>query len=473
MRWEGPAVRMRTSTPSLRAALALTLTLIALGGSATIAGGAPQATSAQVIAFVGGMLLDGYEAPPIHDSVVLVRDGRITAVGTVSSVEIPAGATIVDTGGRTVMPGLIDLHMHLDLIGHANYPDYYEFVFRTDRLTEVMETAAKQMLRAGVTGAVDLGAPLETILPVRERVDRGEIPGPRMQVSGIWLTRIAMSSSPAELQNVISSPEEAAAETTSLLDRGADVIKTWVGLTDDDMRAIVETAHARGAKVHAHLYRPEAIQRALDTGVDVLQHVGSAGNPAYDDALVAAVAHSRKPIVQTIAHRIWVYPETLQFPSRLRDPRLARDMSPEVWAEMQRSFIGFREAPYFHDAPRQIRNSKVAARQFIEAGAMIGVGTDAASPLNFHTEAMWREISALVDSGMSELRAISAATKTNAEIMGLGDETGTIELGKRADIIVVNGDPLFDINMLGQVELVMKDGIVWFSDLDGIDARRR
>ena len=454
---------------NLRAAFSVLLAILAVaaasGASATIRqAGSPG----EVIALVGGMLLDGYEAPPIPNSVVLVRDGVIAAVGTESSLEIPAGAAVIDTGGRTVLPGLIDLHVHLELIGHANYLDWYEFVERTDRLQEVMEISAKQLLRAGVTNAIDLGAALYAILPVRDRIERGEIPGPRMKVSGMWLTRVAMGSFPETLQNVISSTEEAATETASLIDRGADVIKTWVGLTEADMRAIVDTAHARGVPVHSHLYTPESIQLALDTGVDVLQHVGSAGNPPYDEALVSAVAHSRTPIVQTIAHRIWIYPATLEFPSRLRDPRLARDLPADIWTELQRSFKEFRRAPYFHDAPRETRNSKAAARQFIDAGAVIGVGTDAASPLNFHTEALWREISALVDSGMTELQAISAATKTGAEIFGMGDETGTIEPGKRADIIVVDGNPLFDINILGHVDLVMKDGVVWFSSLDGV-----
>ena len=131
-----------------------------------------------------------------------------------------------------------------------------------------------------------------------------------------------------------------------------------------------------------------------------------------------------------------------------------------MYAELQRSFVDFERLGYFRSTPRQIRNSKVAARQLIEANVVMAMGTDAASPLNFHTEAAWREISALVDSGMSPLEAISAATKTGAEILGLGPDLGTIEPGKLADIIVVSGNPLFDINMLANVEVVVKDGRV-------------
>ena len=129
---------------------------------------------------------------------------------------------------------------------------------------------------------------------------------------------------------------------------------------------------------------------------------------------------------------------------------------------MQRSFKNIRALSYFKDTPDEIRNSAINARQFIDANAYMGVGTDAASPLNFHTEAMWREMSALVDSGMTPARVITAATKSGAEILGKGRELGTIEAGKLADIIIIDGDPLFDINALKYVAVTIKDGRIWF-----------
>ena len=103
------------------------------------------------VALVGGMLLDGYEAEPIHHSIVVFEDGRITAVGTKLDTPIPGDAVVIDTGGRTVMPGLIDAHMHIDLIGHGEYERYYDFLDGMERIDEVMPIAAKQMLRGGVT----------------------------------------------------------------------------------------------------------------------------------------------------------------------------------------------------------------------------------------------------------------------------------------------------------------------------------
>ena len=427
-----------------------------------------QTTASQVqpegpIALVGAQLLDGYEVAPIADSVVVYEDGVITAVGSANDVQIPSNAMVIDVGGHTVLPGLIDNHVHVDLIGHGSYERYYEFLGGDERLDEVMPIAAKQMLRAGVTTALDLGAPFE-ILDVRRKINAGQIPGPRLLVSGPWITRVQYDTIPDSYEEVISSPEEGARKALKLIDRGSDVIKTWEGLTQEDYHAIVAAAHSRGVKVHAHLYDPQAIKMAIEAGVDVFQHVGSAGNPPYEDALINTIAHKEIPVVQTISHRVWVYPSTLAFPSRLKRAEYKTDMPDEIYREFMDSFKNFHQLPYFRNAATEIRNSKQSASQFIEAGARIGVGTDAASPLNMHLEAIWREMSALVDSGMAPIQVISAATKTNAEILGVFAERGSLEPGKQADILVVAGNPLENIEVLGQVALVAKGGALWVTE---------
>ena len=415
------------------------------------------------VAFVGGMLLDGYEAEPIHHAVVVIDDGRIVAAGNETRVRIPDNATRIDIGGRTLMPGLIDAHVHVDLIGHGDYDRYYEFLRGTERLHDVMPIAAKQMLRAGVTSAIDLGTPFQ-ILELREQIRRGELPGPRLTVSGPWITRVYLDGVPDEYQLLVDSPREAAARARELMDAGADVIKTWVGLTEEDYRAVVNEAHARGVMVHAHLYKPDAMRAALNAGVDVFQHAGSARNPPYDEELVSRIAHAGVPIVQTISHRIWVYPATVAFPERLRDPVHAKDMPADVYAEVMDSFDSFHRLSYFHDIGIETRNARRSASQFIDAGAYMGVGTDAASPLNFHSEAMYYEMKALVDSGMTPIQVISAATKTNAEILGQFDQLGTVEPGKLADLVIVSGNPLADIAALSRIDIVVKDGGIWYSE---------
>ena len=433
-----------------------TISTIAFAGA--LLGALAGVISAQQVALVGGMLIDGYEAPPIHHAAILIDGDRIAAVGPASEVQIPAGARVIDTRGMTMLPGLIDLHVHTMFLGHGEYSEWFPFF--TPEKEKMMEIAARQLLLAGVTTAVDLGAPIE-ITRVRDRIDRGEVPGPRMLVSGPWIAGRRWGSFPDYFQRVVSTPEEAALRTHELADAGVDVIKTWAGMSEDMLRAVAEAAHERGIEVHSHLYSPEDLWNAIRAGVDVIQHAGSAGNPPYADDLVSEIAHRGIPVVQTIAHRPWVYQATVDFPERLQDRRLVETLPVELYEEFQRSFQDFRRLSYFRTTPQQIRKSELSARQFIEADAVMAMGTDSGSPLNFHTESAWREISALVDSGMTPIQAISAATKTGAEVIGRGNEVGTIEPGKLADVIVVRGNPLFDINVLGYVEHVVKDGRIY------------
>ena len=417
----------------------------------------------QSVAFVGGMLLDGYEAEPIHHATVIIKNGVIVDVGESDSIVIPDNAVVIDIGGRTIMPGLIDAHVHTDLIGHGDYTRYYKFLNGIERINDVMPIAAKQMLRAGVTSAIDLGTPFQ-ILELREKIRRGEIPGPRLTVSGPWITRVSWDGIPPEYETVITTTEEAVNETRKNIENGSDVIKLWEGMTQEDYYAVVKEAHKHNIKVHAHLYDPDDIRAAINADVDVFQHVGSGRNPPYDQELLSDIAHKKIPIVQTISHRIWIYPETVDFPERLHDPVHRKDMPEDIYNEVIDSFKNFHRLSYFDEIGLEIRNSKIAARQFIDSGAYMGVGTDAASPMNFHSDAMWFEMSALVESGMTPIQVISAATKTNAEILGQIDRLGTIEPGKLADIIVIDGNPLSNIENVANVEIVVKDGVIYYAE---------
>ena len=175
-------------------------------------GTARQNTGAKKhLALVGGMLIDGYDVPPVHHAAILIEDNKIVAVGPASEVKIPADATIIDTSGRTMLPGLIDEHAHLTILGHGNYNRWYPWAVKNGYLEKVMAISAKQLLDAGITTAVDLGAPLKESIAVRDRINRGEIPGPRMLMSGPWITR-SLGNYPPEMndmQRLIGTPEEA------------------------------------------------------------------------------------------------------------------------------------------------------------------------------------------------------------------------------------------------------------------------
>ncbi len=425
---------------------------------------AASAAAQDRLALVGGMLLDGYDVPPLHHAAVLIEGDRIVAVGRAAEVEIPPDTEVVDTSGRVMIPGMMDLHAHLAVLGHGEYGRWFSWIDEEGvDIEDVMEISAKQLLLAGVTTAVDLGAPLEASLAVRDRIARGEVPGARLLMAGPWITR-RVSFWPENYQIGIGSPEEASAAVERLAEAGVDVIKAWVGLTREDYQAVADTAHRHGLRVHAHVYAPDDVRNALEAGIDVLTHAGSAGTPPYEEDLLRDIVVAGRPVVITGAHRVWVFPATVEFPERLQDPRLREDLPAAMYDELQRSFENFHTLPYFQTTARQMFFGDASLGQWIEAGAVMGMGTDSGTPMNFHTEALWRELKAHVDLGMTPMEAIVAATRINARILGLANDLGTIEAGKIADIVVLRGDPRFSITALDDPVLVVKDGKVYRRD---------
>src|SRR4051794_14745305 len=466
---------IRTRTTILAAALVV-------AAATAFAGAAAYAQAPRQVALVGGMLLTGYEVPPIHHAAVLIEDGRIVAAGPASEMKIPAGATIVDTSGRVMLPGLIETHGHLVVLGHGSYETWFPWIKNHGgdaTLTHVMEIAARQLLMAGVTTTVDLGAPLEPILRIRDRINKDEVIGSRMLVSGPWIARLAAGGAGGAMQVGfgglnITTPEEAARETERLATAGVDLIKAHSGLTLDDYRAIVDTAHKHGIKVYAHVYAEPDVRHALDAGVDVLQHVGSAGTaPPYSKELITDIVNAGRPVVVTAAHRAWLYEDTAAFPERLQDPDLKKAFGPEIYAEVQNSLKNWWTLGYFQRTDREMLFRERGVKQFIESGAVMGMGTDSGTPMNFHSEALWREVKVHVDMGMTPSRAIAAVTRVNAQAIGKGRELGSVEPGKVADIIVVNGNPLFDITALSHVDIVVKDGVVFKGGGAALDGKPR
>jgi imidazolonepropionase-like amidohydrolase len=446
------------------AAIAVMLVTIASSAQQPAAG----TTKPAKLALVGGMLLDGYEAGPIHRAAVLIDGERIVRVGPAAEMTIPPDYTVVDTSGRTMMPGMIELHGHLIILGHGNYGTWFPWIAKnggSKMLTKVMETSAKQLLLAGVTSVIDLGAPLTESLSVRDRVAKGEIPGPRLSMSGPWITRSSGGMTEQFGGITVTSSPQAAQEVERLAKAGVDVIKAHSGLTREDYKNIADTAHKHGIRVHAHVYAEEDVRNALETGIDVLTHAGSAGTaPPYSPKMVTDIVNAGRPVVITAAHRSWIYPDTADFPERLQDPSLKRDFPPEIYAEVQDSLKNWRALGYFGRTDREMVFRERGVKQFTEAGAVIGMGTDSGTPMNFHSEALWREAKVHVDMGMPPIKVISSLTRIGANILGQQRDLGTIEPGKLADIIVVNGNPLYDITALAHVEVVVKGGRIYRKD---------
>lgn len=413
------------------------------------------------LAVVGGFLIDGFGGPPLHDSVVLIEGDRIVSVGRVGQLAVPAGARVVDANGYTVMPGLLDAHVHLDILGHGDYPTWHEMV--RGNYAEVMEISARQLLAHGVTTARDAGGELHASVQTRDRVQRGEIPGPRLLVSGGWVQNWTEERTRANYRRFnlnATTVEEARRAAAQLFDGGADFIKAYTGLTLEQMRAITDEAHRRGKRVGAHVYTDEEIRIAIEGGADLLDHAGSGHqNPLYTDETLRLMARRQIPIAQSIAHRVTLYPAHIAWPERIHDQDLRRELG-RFADPITKSLEHLSSLSYFAQIQLQTRVAPEATRQLAAAGGRIIMGTDSGTPGYFHSEAVWREAEALVEmAGLSPMDTIVTSTRLTAQALGVN--AGAIAPGRLADVILVRGNPLESMRALQRVETVIKDGVVY------------
>lgn len=420
-----------------------------------------SAPNSGTLAIVGGFLIDGFGGPPVPDSVILVKADQIVAVGVEGRLPVPPGARVIDANGYTVMPGLIDAHVHLDIMGHGDYVTWHDMV--RSNYAEVMERSAAQLLAHGVTTARDAGGEIRASVQTRDRIKRGETPGPRLLVSGGWIQNWPDEQARRHYRrfNVnVHTAEEAKQAAATLFDEGADFIKAYTGLTLDQMRAITGEAHARGKRVGAHVYTDEEIRVAVEGGVDLLDHAGSGHqNPLFEEDTLRLMARRQIPIAQSIAHRVALYPAHLSWPERIHDPRLRRELGRFADPIVQ-SLGSFSSVGYFSQIQLQMRVAPAATRQLVDAGCRIIMGTDSGTPGYFHSEAVWREAESLVRlAGLQPMEVIVASTKLAAQALGVN--AGLVHPGRLADLIFVRGNPLDSMLYLQQVERVIKGGVVY------------
>jgi len=429
---------------------------------AALPAAAQKAKPESVLALVGGRLIDGYGGPPLENSVILVRGNRIESVGRVGEVAVPAGARVISTEGYTVLPGLMDMHVHLMILGHADY-DHWDRVYR-DRFRDViMPISAKQLLMAGVTTVRDVGAPLEDSIVVRDRIGRGDIPGPRVFVSGPFLQKKAPPLE-AEFRWEVHGAEDARAKTQKLIDAGVDLIKVidQDQMTIEELKAIVDTAHAAGRHVVAHSHRAEEIRQGIRAGVDSFEHTGLGTQPGYPDDVLAMLRERNASLYwcPTI-EGLFLYPYTVdEFPERLDDPRLKADLPADIYEDVRRSLDHPERMPYFQLMRRRVPTLQNKFNQLRKTGVTFITGTDSGIPMNFHFDSTWRELDTFVRLGMPPMEAIRAATYWPAKLLKR-DDLGLVAPGKLADLIVVEGDPLRSMEALRHVLHVVKDGVVY------------
>lgn len=419
------------------------------------------AIHAQPLVLAGGRLIDGYGGPPIENAVVIIEGNRIKAVGREGSIEIPAGARVIDTNGYTVMPGMMDMHVHLMIVGHGDY-EHWDATYPSRFRDVIMPVSAKQLLMAGVTTARDLGAPLEDIVAVKNRINRGEIPGPRLFVSGPFLQKTNTPLT-AKFRWVVNGPDDARKKVQTIVAGGADVIKLidQDQMTLEEVKAIVDEAHKLGKHVAAHAHRSEEIRQGLRAGVDCFEHTGLATKPGYEEDVLQMIRERNATLYwcPTI-EGLFLFELTKQNPERVDDQRLKADLPPDIYKDVHDSIRDVAHLDYFRLVPRRLPTLPNKFRQLREAGVTIITGTDSGIPLNFHFDSTWRELKTMVELGMPPMEAIRAATYWPAQLLKQPD-LGTIAAGKLADVIVVDGDPLTDMTALRHVVHVVKDGKVF------------
>jgi imidazolonepropionase-like amidohydrolase len=414
-----------------------------LAFAAAVPLGAAQLSAPGVVALRAAQLIDGRGGPPLAGSVVLIRGDRIDAAG--SSLPIPAGARVIDLGGATLLPGLIDLHTHLTSTG----VHWEEELLKTTPGQAALHGAHNALvtLMAGFTTCRDMGPTWPFIdIDLRKAIDEGIVPGPRLLASGNYVSPTGGAGDARQfsiyvdvpmVRNLADGADEIRKAVRTNLKQGADFIKILgtgavfskgappgaQQYTEAEMHVAVEEAARWGKQVAAHVHGTEGIKAAIRAGVHTIDH----GSMMDDEAIQLLRTH----------HAYFV--PTL-YTSEVGG---TNTNAPE--SERERS--------------RQLRVFKEQSFQLVlKAGLPIGFATDAAVVPHGQNA---REFGYRARLGQSPMEAIVSATKTAAEIVGWSDRIGTIEPGKLADVIAVAGDPLRDLSELEHVTWVMKGGVVY------------
>jgi imidazolonepropionase-like amidohydrolase len=426
----------------------------------------PSPQSSRIKALTGGTLIDGYGGKPLRNSVIIIEDQRIKAIGQVGSLAIPQDAELISTEGMSVLPGLWDMHVHLMINGHSDYA-HWDKTYPSLFGSVIMPASAKQLLMAGVTSARDLGAPLKESIEVREAINAGNLPGPTLYVSGPFIQHEPYPGTELFRWGV-NGAEDARAKVRKLADGGVNCIKLidQDQMTIEEVRAVVEEAHLRRLAVVAHSHRPEEIRRGLQVGVDCFEHTGLSSAPEYPAEIISMIRERTAqmnlgPLFWTpTIEGLFNYEYLRDNPEQLDDPAWQEGLPTNIIGDIRRSIAHPDRLSYFQLNPIRRPTLSRKFHQLREAGVVQLIGTDSGIPMKFHSSSTWRELDAWVNIlGVDPMVTIRAATYWPAVAMKVERDYGTISEGKYADIIAVRGDVLRYIALLQRVDLVIKHGL--------------
>jgi imidazolonepropionase-like amidohydrolase len=373
-------------------------------------------------ALVGGRIITGAEEPPIDDGVVFVRDGRIVSVGSRATMTGRPGVQVIDVRGKTIIPGLWDMHAHASQIEWA--PAY---------------------LAAGVTSIRDMGGESRFLTAFRDTIASGKGLGPRVELAGLV-------DGPGEggFGTVVAATP---AEGRTIVDRyrvaGFRQIKLYSLLQPDVVAAIVSRAHEHGMTVTGHVPGALGLENAVQAGMDQIAHLSVRGAPgAPETDRVIKLLASRGVVIDPTQAWGELLGRPANVPAGTIEPGM--DLAPYALAANYRSVGNAPRSQAASPGPRGPSILKVLR----DEGVPIVAGTDGAVP----GYSLWRELELYVNAGFTPLQAIQSATSVPARALGLEADTGTITAGKRADLVVLDADPLADISAVRRTRFVITNG---------------
>ncbi len=418
---------------------------------------------APVIALVGVQVVDGTGAAPAADQTVLIRDGRIEAVGPRGSVTVPEGARVHELSGHTVIPGLVGMHNHT-------------FYTTQGRSVQLNYSSPRLYLGTGVTTIRTTGAasPYSEINLMRE-IHAGRQPGPRMHITGPYITGEGAGGH----MLAVTSPEQARRVVGYWADEGATWFKAYTLISREDLGAAIEEAHSRGLKFTGHLCSV-SFREAVALGIDNIEH-GLFTNSDYDplkepdrcppgmmgrltdlDIESDEVRTTIREMVEngvSMTSTLAVY--ELSFPGRppLED-RFRQAMAPEAYAEYMATRERIAANADQSSMPAVFRKAQEFEVAFVRAGGVLGAGVDptgngGALP-GFGDQ---RNYELLLEAGFTPVESIRILTLNGAKILGNDHELGSVEVGKLADLVVIDGDPIARPGEIRNVVTVFQDGI--------------
>jgi imidazolonepropionase-like amidohydrolase len=437
-------VKIRNVRPL--AVLACIVGTAAAGAGQTGQTGQAGTEPKKVVAVKAGRLIDGLGGSPISNPVVLIENDRITAVG--AGLGLPTGAQLIDLGSATLLPGFIDCHTHIT--GQPG-DNFYEDLFKRSPIDEAITAHiyAKRTLEAGFTTIRDVGSEEFVDVALKKAINHGDIPGPRMLAAGLALSATGGHGdlngySPYLSFKTFSGVADGVDAIRKLIRtdvrQGADVIKVLATAgvlseeesegapqySQEELDTVVQEAHMWERRVAAHAHGAEGIKRAIRAGVNSVEHASF-----IDDEGIELAKEKGAFLVMDIYNDDYIMTEY----ARRGYPQAILDKEKRVGRAQRENF-----------------------RKAWKAGVKMAFGTDAG--VYPHGDNA-RQFAKMVEWGMTPMEAIIAATSSSAELLGWSDRIGTIQAGRFADLVAVNGDPLTDIAVLQKVQFVMKGGVVY------------